>query len=362
MILLRPLPKSEVRRVAVVGGAGYLGSTLCEQLVNLGFEVASIDAHWFRDESPRHLPNHPAFTSYKIDVRHVDKLLPLLRGYDAVFGLAGLVGDPACKIDTEFTYSCNYLATLTLANMCKRLGIRRFVFASSCSVYGRSDNGAQQFTEESAPCPLSYYAQDKLDCEEAIRMLADDSFHPTILRLSTLFGWSSRMRFDLVVNLLTAQACVGQTLKIHGGTQWRPFLHVRDAADAFAAVVMADAPLVSNRVFNIGSDANNYQVVDVAHMISTAIPATRIEVLSDTVDRRDYRVDFSRIKRTIGYEPKLSVADGIAEIQHMFKQLYIKDITHPMYVNETRTRQIISETWRRRCSAPIEPRKARVGS
>lgn len=334
----------QTKRIAVVGGAGYLGSTLCAHLINQGFEVVSIDAHWFGDDSLRSLRDHPRFSSMKIDVPHGDDILPHLRGCEAVIWAAGLVGDPACDLDIGFTYGCNYRSALTVAHICKWLGIRRYIFASSCSVYGRANSQVTHFSEDSATYPLSFYARDKLACEKALRALADDSFHPSILRLSTLFGWSARMRFDLVVNVLTARAFKGETLEIYGGVQRRPFLHVKDAARAFAAVLSSDTSLISNKIFNVGADVNNHCIGDIADLVVSSIPGVRVKFMSEAVDLRDYHVDFSKIAKTLGYETEFTVAHGIAEIQQRMSEANGINIGDPVYVNEKRTRQLISES------------------
>ena len=348
----------KVKRVAVVGGAGYLGSTLCAHMVSLGLEVASIDAHWFGDDALRPLHGHPSFSSKRIDVFRANEILPLLRGCDAVIWVAGLVGDPACDVDVEFTYNCNYHSALTLAHICKWLGIGRFIFASSCSVYGRSNSDVVHLTETSATCPLSCYAQDKLACEKALRAMADDCFHPTILRLSTLFGWSNRMRFDLVVNVLTARACRGETLEISGGGQRRPFLHVKDAAVAFATVLASDIPSISNNIFNVGADANNHRINDIADLVLSIIPSARARFLSEAVDQRDYNVDFSKIARVLGFEAAFSVAEGIMEIQQRLAEANGINIADPLYSNEKRTRQLISGMWTR----DLRPQLTTAGS
>jgi nucleoside-diphosphate-sugar epimerase len=344
--------ENNINRVVVVGGAGYLGSTLCAHLLSLGYEVASIDAHWFGDDALRPLRGHPGFSSQKVDVPHSDKVLPLLRGCEAVIWVAGLVGDPACAIDVDFTYTCNYHSTLTLADICKRLGICRFIFASSCSVYGRSNSEVVNLSEESATCPLSYYAEDKLACEKALQGMADDSFHPTILRLATLFGWSNRMRFDLVLNVLTARACRAETLEITGGGQRRPFLHVKDAAAAFANVLSSDVSLISNGIFNVGADSNNHRILDIADLIFSAIPSARMKFFSEAIDLRDYNVDFSKIARTLGFRPMFSVAEGITEIQQKLSEANGINIADSLYINEKRTRQLITEIWRNNYRPP----------
>jgi nucleoside-diphosphate-sugar epimerase len=336
----------QMKRVAVIGGAGYLGSTLCAHLVSQGIQVVSIDALWFGDDALRPLRNDPYFSSLKIDVPHGDEVLPHLRGCDAVIWVAGLVGDPACDLDIGFTYSCNYRSVLTLAHICKWLGIHRFIFASSCSVYGKSSSDVVHLSEDSATCPLSFYAQDKLACEKALRGMVDDSFHPSILRLATLFGWSNRMRFDLVVNVLTARACRGETLEICGGGQRRPFLHVKDAARAFATVLTCDTSLVSGEIFNVGADSNNHRIGDIADLVFSSIPGVRVKFMSESVDLRDYDVDFSKIAKVLSYKTEFTVAQGIAEIQQKLSEANGIDIADPVYVNVKRTRQLISESWK----------------
>lgn len=330
-----------ITRVAVIGGAGYLGSTLCAHLLKLGYEVGSIDTHWFGDDALQNLRCHPGFSSEKIDALHPDEVLPLLKGCQAVIWVAGLVGDPACSLDAGLTYGCNYRSTLTIAGICKWLGIRRFVFASSCSVYGRADD-LSHLTEDSITNPLSFYAQDKLVCEKALRSMADDSFNPTILRLATLFGWSNRMRFDLVVNVLTARACRGEALEICGGGQRRPFLHVKDAANAFATVLSSDLSAVANKTFNVGADINNHRIIDIAGFVCAEIPSARVNLVPNMTDMRDYDVDFSRITQTLGFKTEFTVPQGIAEIRQKMADANAINIADSLYINEKMTRVLIS--------------------
>jgi nucleoside-diphosphate-sugar epimerase len=349
-----------ITRVAVIGGAGYLGSTLCAHLLTLGYEVGSIDTHWFGDDALKNLRAHPGFSSEQVDALHPDEVLPLLKGCQAVIWVAGLVGDPACSLDAGLTYGCNYRSTVTIAGICKWLGIRRFVFASSCSVYGCSDD-ITHLTEESATNPLSFYAQDKLVCEKALRAMADDSFNPTILRLATLFGWSNRMRFDLVVNVLTARACKGETLEICGGGQRRPFLHVKDAARAFASVLSTDLPLVANTIFNVGADMNNHRILDIAEFVCSEIPSARVNFIPNMTDMRDYDVDFSKIAKALDYKPEFSVPQGIAEIRQKMSEANGINIADSRYINEKMTRQLISKMGMNGYRAP-SPVSGLVGS
>ena len=335
--------RKHTRRVAVVGGAGYLGSILCEHLIMQGLDVCSFDAHWFGENSLRPLRGHPRFKAWTIDARNTDEMEPLLRGCDAVVALGGIVGDGACHFDIAFTRSCNYRATVDLARLCRRIAIPRFVFASSCSVYGRSGSAAGRLTEQSATHPVSYYAQDKLECEVALRGMAGAKFHPTILRFATLFGWSRRMRFDLVVNLLTAKACGGQLLQIYGGRQRRPFLHVRDCAAAIMDVLNVDLRLVSNAVFNVGSNDNNHEIIDIAAFVRRTVPSASVDIIDGVIDQRDYDVDFTKFAVTIGFRKMRSVLDGIEEIRHALGSGKIHQIDDPIYVNEKRVRQLVCE-------------------
>ncbi|WP_010598215.1 SDR family oxidoreductase [Rickettsiella massiliensis] len=226
------------------------------------------------------------------------QLRDYLHGADAVINLGGIVGDPACNLDLEFTSHCNYKSTVASAKICKELRISRYIFASSCSVYGKTE--VAKASEEALAFPLSYYAKDKLECEQSIQLLAGENFYPTILRLGTLFGWSYRMRFDLVLNLLVAHAYLNGTIDVYGGSQWRPFLHVMDAAHAFILVLKASPSIVSNQIFNVGSNSNNYQITNIATFISQSIP-TKINLMDDKdkSDNRDYQVDFSKIKNSL---------------------------------------------------------------
>lgn len=316
-------------KVAVFGGAGYLGSELCHYLVNLGYQVICIDYFWFGEKALAHLARYPNFMSYKVDNWNDDRLSSILSGMEAVINLAGVVGDPACELNPKFTRHCNYETTKLLAELTKKLKIPRFIFASSCSVYGQSNS--DKLNEESEVSPLSLYAKDKLESEAFIRELSDSTFHPSILRLSTLFGWSQRMRFDLVVNLLTARACNGKLLHIYGGQQWRPFLHVRDAAVAFEKVLSADLFKVTNQIFNVGSHDNNLRIIDIARLISDHI-SSKIELEVEKTDKRDYQVDFSKISNVLNFKCDFTFTDAIIEIERNIRSKLI-DFMDPLYNN-----------------------------
>ncbi|AVR98922.1 NAD-dependent epimerase/dehydratase family protein [Pseudoduganella armeniaca] len=329
-----------MKKILVIGGAGYLGAQLCQQLLDAGYAVKSVDAEWFGEMGPNRLREYPAYERVKLDIRQIATLPHIVRGCDAVIHLAGIVGDPACAIDEDFTYSCNFLSTVTLANVCKRAGIRRFLFASSCSVYGKTEE--PMVHERSGTNPLSLYARDKLMCEAALMAMHDDTFSPTMLRLSTLFGWSPRMRFDLVVNLLTARAAHGATLEIHGGSQWRPFVHVNDAAAAFVAALTAPLADVSGQIFNVGAASNNHRIIDVARAIHDSHPGTEITIIPQMIDERDYSVSFDKIETTLGYRARVDLRQGIGEMLAQLAAHGPMNLLQPCFSNVKRTQEVFS--------------------
>jgi len=327
------------KKIVILGGSGYLGTTLCASLLAQSHEVLCIDCCWFGEEALNSFSNDRNFTLIKHDLRKLDDLETFLKNAYAVINLAGIVGDPACELDNAYAKTCNYQVAQKSAVISKRLGISRYLFASSCSVYGKTEHN--RLTESSNTLPLSYYAQDKLDSEIAIKALASDDFHPTILRLSTLFGWSSRMRFDLVINLLTARASLAKPLRVFGGKQWRPFLHIKDASQAFEKILFSDLPIVSNQIFNVGSDQNNFRIIDVANLIARKIPTT-LELLKTETDQRDYRVDFSKIHQLLNFNSTITIENAIEEIRANILTDQIKDIEKPVFHNVLMMKNIYS--------------------
>ncbi len=342
----------QTQRIAVVGGAGYIGSRLCRLLIGEGAFVECIDAFWFGEESVRELQGHPRFRATPCDLRQPNGLDAVLRGCSAVVHLAGLVGDGACNIDPNLTRSCNYDATVELAGRARRLGVERLVFASSCSVYGCVTDGGEGAHEDGETSPLSLYARDKLACEQAPARMADDGFHPTSLRLATVFGWSPRMRFDLVANLFTARAVAGQVIRVFGGAQWRPLVHVDDVAHAMRTVLEAPLGRVSRRSFNVGSADNNVRILDLAELVTRVVPDGRMEGVSDVHDPRDYRVDFRRIADELRFRPRWSLEAGIREIASRLVEEPIGDIGEARYVNEKTTQRIWQDEQAAREEAP----------
>ena len=318
------------RNVLVIGGAGYIGSVLTRQLINAGYRVRVLDELLFGDASIDSLRGSPAFELLRADFRCVESVVEATQGMDAVIHLGAIVGDPACKLDSKMSLETNLAATSMIKNVCKGAGIRRLLFASTCSVYGAS---AYLLDENSAPAPLSLYACTKLDSERILLEHPAADYAPTILRLGTAFGWSFRPRFDLVLNLLTAKAVCEQRLTIFNQTQWRPFIHVHDIAHAFITCLRAPTFLVAYEIFNVGSDHLNSSLGNLAMMIQEQIRDVQIEFVENT-DHRDYRVNFDKIGKRLAFTCSHSLEHGISEIKKALENGLVNDYRDAKYHND----------------------------
>lgn len=303
------------KNVLVVGGAGYLGSILSRKLLARGFKVRVLDSVSFGRGPISELAAHPGFQLLEGDMRNISTLMQALLDVDAVINLAAIVGDPACKTRPEIAIETNYLANKVLAEACRFHQINRFVYASTCSVYGAMD-GEKSLSEESPLNPVSLYARSKIQSEEGILSLVDENFAPTILRMGTLYGWSPRMRFDLVVNTMTKNAVTEKRIIVHGGgKQWRPLLHVDDAAEAYVRCLEAPISKIKGRVFNVGSREQNYQIIDIARIVQSRVPGSELVMQGDGPDARNYIVSFDKIRRTLGFTARQGLADSVDRIR-----------------------------------------------
>lgn len=327
--LHEPIPVVPPTTVLILGGAGYIGSTLARQLLADGHRVRVLDALFYGDQSLADLKSHPMFELIRGDTRDEALVVDALHGITDVVHVAELVGDPACAVDPALTLAINYEATRRVASLAREAGVRRFVYPSSCSVYGASDSVVD---EESELNPVSIYAETKIQSEAAVRALASDGFQPVILRLATVFGLSPRPRFDLVVNLLAARAIVDGEVTLFGGSQWRPFVHVADAATAMRICLKAPAALVAGVTLNVGSTGLNYTIGQIADAVLDATPGARLREVADP-DARNYRVSFARLEETLGYAPRTRVDAGIAEIQRAIAGGAIADYRAAQYSN-----------------------------
>ncbi|MBI4908885.1 MAG: NAD-dependent epimerase/dehydratase family protein [Acidobacteria bacterium] len=316
--------------VLVVGGGGYIGSILCRKLLAQGRKVRLLDSFVYGDSAVRELFGHPNFELQIGDCRNIQSVVSAMNGASAVVHLAAIVGDPACEQDKSAALEINYAATRMMTEIAKGYGVERFLFASSCSVYGETE---EIVDEQSEVGPISLYAQTKVDSEQALLRARTDRFHPTILRLATVFGNSYRPRFDLVVNLLTAKSLREGVITIYNGEQWRPFIHVSDVAEGFLTALDAPLSVVSGEVYNLGDSRLNYTLTQVADTIQRLVPGTRVEHIENP-DRRNYRVCFDKIRCELGFECKTHLEAGVRDLQAALESKRISDYTDPLFHNQ----------------------------
>ena len=317
-------------RVLVVGGAGYLGCVLAERLLQRGFRVRILDSFIYGRRAIDSISNNGSLEVIEGDLRNIHTCVKSLDDTDAVVLLAAIVGDPASKIRPTETIETNVLATQALASACKLHHINRFLYASTCSVYGI---GAEELDEQAELNPVSLYARTKIESEKIILGMGDDYFSPTVLRMGTLYGYSPRMRFDLVVNTMSMKSFTEGEIQVFGGKQWRPLLGVEDAADVYIRCIEADLREVGNQVFNVGSDAQNYQIDAVAGIIGSALGGIPISRDNSNLDARDYRVSFNKLTKILQFVPNQRIDNAAREIFDKLKSGSIRNPAQKIYYN-----------------------------
>lgn len=330
----------------VVGGAGYIGSTLVRQLIARGHHVRILDSLIYGDDAIAGILGHPNVELHTGDCRNIQSVISAMDGVQSVVHLAAIVGDPACDLDHKAAREINYAATRMLVEVAKGYKVASFLFASSCSVYGATEDLMQ---EDSPTIPLSVYAQTKIDSEAALLQACDADFQPIIVRLATVFGNSWRPRFDLVVNLLTAKAHAEQMITIYNGEQWRPFIHVTDVANGMITLLNAPRQVVGGQIFNLGDSRMNYTLRQVAEAIQAEYPATSVHHIDNT-DRRNYRVSFDKVKNSTGFQCARDLQYGIRELKTALMNGSIADYRDVRYHNQRFLQGQASRT----ASAPID--------
>lgn len=323
-------------RVLVTGGAGYIGNYIVEELLDDGHHVRVLDSMLWGDDALEPFKDNENLEIREGDIRHIEDLSYAMDDRDAVVHMAGIVGDPACGVNEQATQSVNVEATKSLVEVAKLHNIDRLVFASTCSVYGASE--LMELNEGSYLNPLSLYAESKIDSEEILLhethdQFAENDITTTVLRLGTIFGWSRRMRFDLVVNILTAKAVLEGDIPVYGGEQYRPLVHVHDAARAFVAVLDAEEEKVDHQIFNVGDNDLNYQIKKVGRIVEDNVEDAEVRFVEHKEDERTYRVSFDKINYILGWEAERDIADGVQEIKAWMEEEEITDYSQDQMRN-----------------------------
>ena len=331
-------------RVLVTGHNGYVGTVLVPMLLKSGHDVVGLDtnlyqAATFGDEDA--VAAVPAINKDVRDVTHAD-----IDGFDAILHLAGLSNDPLGDLNPELTYEINHQASVRLAEIGKEVGVERYIFSSSCSNYGAGVD--DWLTEELAFNPVTPYGRSKVMVEQDVAKLADDSFSPTFLRSSTAYGVSPRLRFDLVINNLTAWAyTTGLVYLKSDGTPWRPVVHIEDMSLAFVAALNAPRELVHNEAFNVGRPEENYRIRELAEIVAEVVPNSRVEFAEGaSADKRNYRVDSSKIARTLPeFKPQWTARKGAQELYEAYQRvgLQLEEFEGPRYRRIDHIKMLISE-------------------
>jgi nucleoside-diphosphate-sugar epimerase len=299
-------------RVLLTGHQGYLGTIMAPVLAAAGHDVVGLDSGLFADCVLGPVPKDPpAFT---VDLR--DVTIEMLAGFDAVVHLAALSNDPLGSLAPQITYDINLHASIRLARLAKEAGVRRFLYASTCSVYGAA--GGEELVTEDAPLrPVTPYAESKVRVEDALFTLGDDDFCPVSLRNATAFGFSPRLRADIVLNNLVGYAVLDGVVRVlSDGTPWRPLVHAADIAAAFMAALEAPRAAVHARAFNIGSERNNVTVAQIADAVVATVPGCTLAITGENgADPRSYRVDFSAVRKALpGFRPQWTIEAGAQEL------------------------------------------------
>ena len=323
-----------MKRILVTGGAGYIGSVLVRQLLKQNYQIRVVDNLSFGGESLIDLLDNDNFEFIKADVRDSDAMREAVKDVWGIVHLAAIVGDPACAKEPELTKEINLQASKAVYELAEQAGVERFIFASTCSNYGKMEDPNSFVNEDSPLRPVSLYAETKVEFEQFLLGQAkDNNCKPTCLRYSTVYGLSPRMRFDLTVNEFTKDLAMGKELVVFGEQFWRPYCHVEDLAGAAVLVLNSSQEKVAFDVFNVGDTNENYQKQTLVELIKREIPEAKISYVKKDEDPRDYRVEFEKIKEKLGFKITKTVPDGIQEIAYIISNGFLTNPDDGKYKN-----------------------------
>ena len=319
-------------KILVTGTEGYLGCLLAPLLIEKGHEVIGVDTGYYKVGWLYNGTQATAKTLNK-DIRHIS--LEDLQGVEAIVHMAELSNDPTGQLSPNITYDINHVGSVRLAKLAKQAGVRRFVYMSSCSVYGVATEG--DVTEESPVNPQTAYAECKTMVERDVKPLASDDFSPTFMRNATAFGASPRMRFDIVLNNLSGLAWTTKEIKMTSdGTPWRPLVHALDIAKAIICTLEAPRDIIHNQIFNVGDTANNYRVKEIAEFVAQAFPGCKLSFGDSGSDNRSYRVSFEKINTILpGFKCDWDAGLGAKQLFDVFNQI---DMTEDVFFSRGFTR------------------------
>lgn len=305
---------SEIKKVLVTGGAGYVGAVLVPKLLNAGYEVKVIDLYIYGDNVLDRVKNHHGLIQVKGDIRNRELLEKEIPGYDAIIHLACISNDPSFELDPALGKSINYDAFLDLVNVAKKSKVKRFVYASSSSVYGVKE--VENVTEDLPLEPLTDYSKYKAMCEEVLMRERTTGFVTLILRPATVCGYSPRLRLDLTVNILTNHAVNNRKIKVFGGGQMRPNIHIEDVTDLYVKSLEWQDKAIDGKIFNAGYE--NYRVSEIAGMVREKVGEDVQIITTPTDDNRSYHISSEKIERELGFIPKHTVEEAVGDLVKAF--------------------------------------------